>query len=55
MRVLIEAIARRGFDLEECPYIPIKSEWEKFPIVKAIRAAERETGIKFDLGAQTSP
>ena len=36
-----------GFSLNDAPHAPIAPEWESFPIVKAIRKVERETGIKY--------
>lgn len=38
------ALIKMGFSIEECPYTPIPKEFESFPIVKAIRRAEKEAG-----------
>jgi hypothetical protein len=41
---LKQAIERRGFCLDDCPYSPVQPAWDGFPIVRAIRDAEQETG-----------
>ncbi|MCP1674398.1 hypothetical protein J2T57_001500 [Natronocella acetinitrilica] len=43
-----EHIERQGFGWEDCPYTPIRPEWESFPIVEAIRAAEAATGDVYE-------
>lgn len=36
-----------GFFIGECPYTPIHEQWEQYPLVKCIRQAEKELGIKY--------
>lgn len=49
--ILLAAIEKRGFDFVELPQFRhgegIPKQWESFPIVKAIREAEKETCIKY--------
>lgn len=46
---LKKVIEQKGFSMNDCPYTPIKKEWEQFPIIKAIRQAEKETRLTYTL------
>lgn len=37
-----------GMDYMDAPFTPILKEWERFPIVKAIRKVERILGEVYD-------
>jgi len=41
---VIEAM---GFNQSECPYTPILPSWEHFPIVVAIRCAEKKLNVAY--------
>lgn len=45
---LSDVIKRQGFDPLDCPSPPIRKEWERFPIVAAIRHAEKVTGVRYE-------
>ena len=45
---LIAAIESRGFSIDDCPIEAIQPNWEQFPIVRAIRAAEKQTGQQYN-------
>lgn len=49
------SIVQRRFDPLDCPYTPIHPEWEHFPIVRAIRCAEAESGLSYDLPRPVTP
>jgi len=36
-----------GFDIADVPYTPIVREWERYPIIQALRKAEASTNIKY--------
>jgi len=52
--IFIQKLAEKGFSLYDCPYSPIRPEWECFPIVKAIRQIEKETGERYQLYKSTA-
>jgi hypothetical protein len=45
--VLAREIEAAGFSIKDCPYTPILPEYEGTNIVRAIRTAERKTGLSY--------
>lgn len=45
----VNELANLGFDIIDCPYTPIRKEWEVFPIVKAIRKVEKKLDEVYQL------
>ena len=45
---LVAALKVKGYQLHSLPFTPFDPSWEDLPVVKAIRAAEMETGIVFE-------
>ena len=36
-----------GFNIADVPYAPIQREWERYPIIQALRKAEVSTGVEY--------